>query len=61
VLEAIGVITIVLLIAREFLALESGPAPRLVARLVGWAALPFLFLFGVLVVWRVWGYLSSGA
>jgi hypothetical protein len=58
-LKVIGTVAILLLIAREFLALETGPAPRSTARLVGWGAIPFVFLFAILLTLRVLAFLGN--
>ena len=58
-LEVVGTIAIVILIAREFLALEAGPAPRVISRLAGWGAVPFVLLFAVLFTLRLWAYLGG--
>lgn len=52
-------IALALLIGREFLALGASPAARLAARVAGWGAVPFLLVFAVLFVARVFGFLSD--
>jgi hypothetical protein len=59
VLETIAIIAIALLVAREFLALESGERSRRAARLAGWSAVPFLLVFAMLFSARVMSYLSG--
>lgn len=58
-LEATAAIAIVLLVAREFLALGSGERARLGTRIAGWSAVPFLLAFAVLFTARVLEYLSG--
>jgi hypothetical protein len=58
-LEVVGTIAIIVLIAREFLAIEAGPAPRLLARLVGWGVVPLVLLFAVLFAMRVLAFLGG--
>ncbi len=58
-LETTAAIALVLLVAREFLALERGERPRRAARLAGWSAVPFLLAFAVLFTTRVMSYLSG--
>jgi hypothetical protein len=58
-LEATAVIAIILLIAREFLALAASPRTKRMARLAGWGAAPFLLGFGVLFAGRVLAYLGA--
>jgi hypothetical protein len=57
VLEATAATAISLLVIREFLALESGKLPACAARLVGWAAVPFLLAFAILFAGRILDYL----
>jgi hypothetical protein len=59
-LEVIATIAITLLVLREFAALEPGARAQRAARLLGWAAAPFLLVFAALFTVRVLGYLANG-
>jgi hypothetical protein len=59
-LVATAIIALVLLVAREFAALESGVREERAARLLGWAAVPFLLAFAALFTLHVLGYITNG-
>ena len=58
-LEVVGTIAIIVLIAREFLAIEAGAAQGLLARLAGWGAVPLVLLFAVLFAMRVLAFIGG--
>lgn len=60
VLELTAIVAIMLLVLREFAALGSSAREQRVTRLLGWAAVPFVFAFVALFTSRVLGYLASG-
>lgn len=57
-LQTTAVMAIVLLIAREFLALDASPRGLRFARLAAWSAAPFLLAFGALFAGRALAWLG---
>lgn len=59
-LEGTAIAALLLLAVHEFLDLRPGARARRAAWFAGWAAVPVLLLFGILVTARAVGFLGDG-